>query len=184
MRRNILTKALAAAMIMGMIVPGAAYAEETIKLTVPYIGMDQEAIDKAYETAQQEGTEVDYDVMVNIHFVENVAEKYPNYEVEWVDWGWAEELDQKQRALFTAGTSPDIVVGETFMPTYAREGLLEPLPEDIAEAVNPSFLLYDQDGNAVALAWGASVFILSYNIDILEKFGYTEEDAQIGRAHV
>ena len=96
--------------------------------------------------------------------------------MEYVDWGWGETLDQKQRALFAAGSAPDIVAGETFIPSYAAEGLLEPLPQEIVDLVNPSFLVYDNDGNAVAVAYKTSIFIIFYNKALLEQCGYSEND--------
>ena len=94
--------------------------------------------------------------------------------VEFVDWGWAEALDQRQRSMIAAGDIPDVVVGEIFMPTYANEGILYPLPQDIVDAVNPSFMVFDNDGNAVAVAHRATAFMLFYNRDLLEAAGFSQ----------
>ena len=105
-----------------------------------------------------------------------MLKNYPEYDVEYVDWGWAETLDEKQRALFAAGSAPDIVAGETFMPTYANEGILETLPDDIVQSVNPTFLLHDADGNAVGVAYKTSIFLMFYNKDLLSAAGLDPEN--------
>lgn len=100
-----------------------------------------------------------------------IEKEYPNYEVEYLDWGWAETLDQKQRAAITAGDPPSVVAGETFMPTYANSGILEPLPQDIVDMVNPSFLIKDKNGVPMAVAHKASIFMLFYNKKLLAEAG-------------
>lgn len=147
-------------------------SDEKIHLIVPKVGYNADQI--ATANAKEGGPT--YEDKYYMTVTENIAKNLPEYEMEYVDWGWAETLDQKQRSLFAAGSAPDIVAGETFIPAYASEGLLEPLPQDIVDLVNPSFLVYDNDGKAVAVAYKTSIFMLFYNKDILEKCGYTEED--------
>ncbi|HPU16197.1 MAG TPA: extracellular solute-binding protein, partial [Polymorphobacter sp.] len=83
--------------------------------------------------------------------------------------------DQKQRAAITAGDPPSVVAGETFMPTYANSGILEPLPQDIVDAVNPSFLIKDKNGVPMAVAHKASIFMLFYNKKLLADAGLDPE---------
>lgn len=145
---------------------------EKIHLTVPKVGYNQDQINTA--NAKEGGPT--YEDKYYMTVTENIAKNLPDYEMEYVDWGWGETLDQKQRALFAAGSAPDIVAGETFIPSYAAEGLLEPLPQEIVDLVNPSFLVYDADGNAVAVAYKTSIFMLFYNKALLEQCGYSEEE--------
>ena len=84
-------------------------------------------------------------------------------------------MDQKQRAAITAGDPPSVVAGETFMPTYANSGILEPLPQDIVDAVNPSFLIKDKNGVPMAVAHKASIFMLFYNKKLLADAGLDPE---------
>ncbi|MCL2217863.1 MAG: extracellular solute-binding protein, partial [Defluviitaleaceae bacterium] len=94
------------------------------------------------------------------------------------DWGWAETLDTAQRTRIAAGDVPHIVGGEVFMPVYAAEGILYPLPQDIVDSVVPSALLHDNNGVPVAvIGGGGSVFMLFYNRDILEAAGFSNPPA-------
>jgi len=151
--------------------PPEAEPDEPITLVAPKIGLndDQLAVEEAAEGGLSEGA------LYYIAVMDTIAEEYPNYEMEYVDWGWAETLDQKQRALITSGDVPDIVAGETFIPTYAMEGILEPLPQDIVDMVNPSFMVYDADGVPVAVAQKSAVFMLFYNKDLMAQAGLDPE---------
>ena len=180
MRRRILAMVLGTALVASALsgcgaAGGAAKDGGKVKLTIPYLGIteaEQETIDKnlAEGKVMTGENKMDQKVMAAL------AEKYPDYEIEYVDWGWSEALDQKQRSLIAAGSTPDLIAGETFIPTYALEGILEPLPQDIVDAVYPSVLQYDADGKAVAVAQQTSTFMLWYNLDLVEQCGYTEED--------
>lgn len=100
-----------------------------------------------------------------------VEKKYPEYKVNWEDWGWAEQLDQKQRINLMSGNAPDLVHGEFFMPGYANMDLLEPLPKDISDVCNPNMLLKNSKGEVVAIAASGSLFQLFYNKDVLKQAG-------------
>jgi multiple sugar transport system substrate-binding protein len=52
-----------------------------------------------------------------------------------LNWGWAEQLTQKQMNAFLAGTGPDVLVGETQMPGFAFNGYLLPFPDALAAKV-------------------------------------------------
>jgi len=141
---------------------------ERITLTIPYIGM----CDDRFAAAEAAGELDNYDNRYHIALRAAIEADFPQFDVNFVDWGWAESLDQQQRSLIAAGDAPDLVAGEIFMPTYASEGILEPLPQDIVDLVNPSFLIFDPDGNAVAVAIKAAPFMLFYNRDITEAAGF------------
>ena len=55
--------------------------------------------------------------------------------VEIQDWGWAEELIQKEVNAFLAGEGPEVIVGETQMPGFAAKGYLEEFPAEFAQKV-------------------------------------------------
>jgi len=140
---------------------------EKIKLSGPQLGYNDDQI----ATAQaKEGGLTPFDEYY-IAVRKTIEEEYPNYEVEYLDWGWAETLDQKQRAALSAGDPPSVVAGETFMPTYANSGILEPLPQDIVDSVNPSFLVKDFNGVPMAVAHKSSIFMLFYNKKLLADAG-------------
>jgi len=65
----------------------------------------------------------------------NEKMKEKNIVLKTEDWGWGEPLIQKQTAGFLAKNIPDIIVGETQMPGFAQQGLLEPFPDDMADYI-------------------------------------------------
>lgn len=108
-----------------------------------------------------------------------VTKQYPDYQVDYQNWGWAEDLDKKQRAAILSGSVPDIVHGEIFMPIYASEDILTPLPDDIVNAVNPNFLIKNKNGEPVAVSPKGNVFLLFYNKDLLNQAGIDAESVQL-----
>ncbi len=148
---------------------------EKIHLIAPKTGMTEEQIQLEKDNAARENKELSQATQFYIGITEKIAEQYPNYEMEYVDWGWAETLDQKQRALILSGSAPSLVAGETFMPVYASSGMLEPLPQDIVDKVNSSFLIYDPQGRPVSVAYKSSVFLLFYNKTLMKDAGLDPE---------
>ena len=143
-----------------------------IVLTVPYLGLTDEQIELA-ESLDEMDTPYNR-FMYGLRREAESAMEEQGAEVEFVDWGWAESLDAQQRSLIAAGDAPDIVVGEIFMPTYAAEDILQPLPQDIVDSVNPSFLVFNDNDEPVAVAARASVFLLFYNRELLEAVGFDD----------
>jgi len=141
-----------------------------ITLTVPYLGLTDEQIELAESLGEMDTPYNRF--MYGLRREAETAMAAQGADVEFVDWGWAESLDAQQRSLIAAGDAPDIVVGEIFMPTYAAEDILQPLPQDIVDSVNPSFLVFNDAGEPVAVAARASVFSLFYNRDLLEAAGF------------
>lgn len=144
---------------------------EKIKLSGTNLGYNDDQI--AAAEAKEEGLSPYDEYYIAVR--RTIEKEYPNYEVEYLDWGWAETLDQKQRAAITAGDPPSVVSGETFMSTYANSGILEPLPQDIVDMVNPSFLIKDKNGVPMAVAHKASIFMLFYNKKLLADAGLDPE---------
>jgi len=149
---------------------GSGGADGEIHLVVPYLGLTDDQIAVAESLGEMDTPYNRF--MYGLRRAAETAMADQGAEVEFVDWGWAESLDQRQRSLIAAGDAPDIVVGEIFMPTYAAEDILLPLPQDIVDTVNPSFLIFNDNGEAVAVAARASVFSLFYNRDLLEAAGF------------
>lgn len=154
-------------------VDGVAEASgEDIRLTIPMLGITDQQIEAAESMGNIDEPYNQVGIKTREIIEDKFSEQHDNVEVEFVDWGWAESLDQQQRSMIAAGDIPDLVAGEIFMPTYAMEDILEPLPQDIVDMVNPSFLIHNNDDEAVAVATRASVFMLFYNRDILEAAGF------------
>lgn len=142
-----------------------------IKLVAPQVGINATQLATAKKNAETAGTDLAPGDQYHIAVTNSIAKDYPNYDMDYVDWGWGEQLDQKQMTLLASGQAPDIVAGETFIPTYASQGILSPLPQDIVDSVNPSFLVYDSDKKPVAVSYKSSVFMLFYNKDLMKKAG-------------
>jgi len=106
---------------------------------------------------------------------EEGEKKFANVTWEWNDWGWAEALDQKQRASISAGTPPSNVAGEAFIPSYINAKILQEIPEWVLEDINESFIAKGSDGKAYCIAYKTSTFMLFYNKDLLSKAGLDPE---------
>ena len=148
---------------------GAAADDGVIRMDIQLLGLTDAQMDVYRERGDlYETSGPAFDLAVR-----RAIEAMPGVEVNFVDWGWAETLDTAQRTRIAAGDPPHIVGGEVFMPTYAMEGILYPLPQDIVNSVVPSALLHDPQGVPVAvIGGGGSVFMLFYNRDILEAAGF------------
>ncbi len=106
---------------------------------------------------------------------EKIEAAYPNVTFEWNDWGWAEALDQKQRAAISAGTPPTNIAGEAFIPSYINAGILQEVPADIIEGINKSFIAWGEDGKPYGIAFKTSTFMLFYNKDLFTAAGLDPE---------
>jgi multiple sugar transport system substrate-binding protein len=107
----------------------------------------------------------------------NDAVKAKGFELVYDDWGWAESLMQKQTLAFLAEDGADIMIGETQMPGYAKDGLLKPFPEDIANYIRANLLPaaykpMEFNGQIYGVATQPSVSLLVYNQAIInDVFG-------------
>jgi multiple sugar transport system substrate-binding protein len=100
------------------------------------------------------------------------AEKmFPDVNWNWVDWGWAETLDAKQRSMIAAGTPPTMMAGEGFFPAYAESGMLQEVPASVLQGLNKTLVYYGIDGKPYGVAMKSSPFMLFYNKELLRKAG-------------
>jgi multiple sugar transport system substrate-binding protein len=113
-----------------------------------------------------------------LDYLTTLAEVSAEKGVEWVglDWGWAEQLTQKQMNAFLAETGPDVLVGETQMPGFAFNGYLLPFPADLEQKVRDTVVKgaygpMEVDGQIYGLATYPGVNVLFWNKDILRKAG-------------
>lgn len=96
------------------------------------------------------------------------------YKLESLSWGWADQLTSKLNAAFLAKSGPDVIVGETQMPQYAKAGNLEPFPDDLADYIreNCSYAAYadmEFDGKIYGVCLTPSICVLTWNKDILSQ---------------
>ncbi|MBU5672782.1 extracellular solute-binding protein [Paenibacillus brevis] len=105
-----------------------------------------------------------------------------NITVKMEDWGWGEQLIQKQTAGFLAKNIPDIIVGETQMPGFAQQGLLEPFPDDMAQEIRDNvapaaWKPMEYDGKIYGFASQPGVSSLFWNKKLVKEAGLDPEKA-------
>lgn len=105
-----------------------------------------------------------------------------NITVKMEDWGWGEQLIQKQTAGFLAKNIPDIIVGETQMPGFAQQGLLEPFPDDMAQEIRnniapAAWKPMEYDGKIYGFASQPGVSSLFWNKKLVKEAGLDPEKA-------
>lgn len=105
-----------------------------------------------------------------------------NIEVKMEDWGWGEALIQKQTAGFLAKNTPDIIVGETQMPGFAQQGLLEPFPDDMASEIrenvsDAAWKPMEYNGKIYGIAAQPGVSSLFWNKELVKQAGLDPDKA-------
>lgn len=108
--------------------------------------------------------------------------KEKDINVTMEDWGWGEALVQKQTAGFLAKNIPDVIVGETQMPGFAQQGLLEPFPDDLANEIrqnvaDAAWKPMEYDGKIYGLAAQPGVSSLFWNKNLVKQAGLDPEKA-------
>jgi Maltose-binding periplasmic proteins/domains len=108
--------------------------------------------------------------------------KAKNISIKYEDWGWAEQLIQKQTAAFLAKNVPDLIVGETQMAGFAQQGLLEPFPDDLANEIrqktaDAAWKPMEYEGKIYGLAAQPGVSSLFWNKKLVEEAGLDPEKA-------
>lgn len=108
--------------------------------------------------------------------------KSKNITVKTEDWGWGEPLIQKETAGFLAKNIPDVIVGETQMPGFALQGLLEPFPDDMAaeirETIAPAaWKPMEVDGKIYGFASQPGVNSLFWNKKLVKEAGIDPDKA-------
>ncbi len=128
--------------------------------------------------------EVERETEWKIEYIRTLAEVTAEKGVMWegVDWGWAEQLTQRQLNAFLAGQGPDILVGETQMPGFAFKGYLEPFPPELAakvraEVVPGAYGPMRVDGEIYGIATYPGVNVLFWNKDLLREAGLDPDRA-------
>lgn len=101
---------------------------------------------------------------------------------EGVDWGWGDQLTQRQLNAILAGQGPDLFVGEVQMPGFARQGYLEPFPPELAarvrnEVVPGAYGPMEIDGEIYGIATFPGVNVLFWNKDLLRQAGLDPDRA-------
>jgi multiple sugar transport system substrate-binding protein len=108
--------------------------------------------------------------------------KSQNISIKTEDWGWGEPLIQKETAGFLAKNVPDIIVGETQMPGFAMQGLLEPFPDDMAAEIRDNIAPaawkpMEVDGKIYGFAAQPGVNSLFWNKKLVREAGIDPDKA-------
>jgi len=170
----------------------ADHGEDTIKLTaildssavLTNFDSPEEALE-AYEnnisTGQIQDTAQNRATKENLLLLKDFADQN-KVELTSVDWGWGDTLTQKLSASFLAKEGPDIIIGETQMPGFAKQGYLEPFPEELAQKIRQnlnaaSWKSMEYEGKLYGVALEPSSAILVWNKNILKESGLDPEKA-------
>lgn len=99
-----------------------------------------------------------------------------------VEWGWGNALTQKLMASFLAKEGPDLIIGETQLPGFAREGYLEPFPDELAnrirnELASAAWKPMEFKGKLYGVALEPSATILVWNKKIAKEAGLDPDKA-------
>jgi ABC-type glycerol-3-phosphate transport system substrate-binding protein len=106
-----------------------------------------------------------------------MGDRMPNVTLQFKDMGWDEVLRQNLVTGLLGGTAPDIIVNESFIQPYARQGAYLPLDDPLEEAGILSNLIPGTYANAVAdgKIYGISVmtgvFAFESNPNVVEEAG-------------
>lgn len=144
---------------------------------------EKELKDKGLDTSYTPGKQFPADAF-GLHYQKFIYEqlKEKNISVKTEDWGWGEPLIQKQTAGFLAKNMPDIIIGETQMPGFAQQGLLEPFPDDLANDIRASvadaaWKPMEFNGKIYGLASQPGVSSLFWNKALVKQAGLDPDKA-------
>lgn len=103
-------------------------------------------------------------------------------------WGWGDSLTNKLQSAFFAKDTPDLVIGETQMPSFAQKGYLQEFPEDLSNYIKENCLSLSYapmtiDGKIYGVALAPSVTVLLWNKDMLARAGVSQSIIDNGPAN-
>lgn len=149
-----------------LVVIGTISAQEEVTLVIwGEGGISQCAADMNADTCTPYGRTV----------IEGWQAAHPEIKLQIEDHGWDEELRQNIVTAQLGGTAPDIITGESFMPSLVANGSLAPLDisADVMDNQLPGPLLpvTDAEGTVYGIAAFTAVFALEVNADVVRKAG-------------
>ncbi len=178
-------KRVARALPVLLLVAGLAFAAPTkIQVTMEGYAGDFGTIDQIQTKLKAviDKGGIPADQMENtkwkLQYLNTLADVTASKGVTWegLDWGWAEQLIQKQMNAFLAGTGPDVLVGETQIPGFAFNGYLLPFPDKLAQKVRDTvvkgaYMPMEVNGKIYGIATYPGVNALFWNKDLVQKAG-------------
>lgn len=116
--------------------------------------------------------------------VENFKEQYPNIKLQFIENGWGDALYQ-QNSLYVRNwlqggeMAVDIMIGETYMGYFAKNGVFAELDNSMfAEVLEGSYADMVVDGKIYGVPMCTGIVGLQYNKAILAEAGIAEEDME------
>jgi ABC-type glycerol-3-phosphate transport system substrate-binding protein len=151
--------------ILLVVLAGTVAAQDEITLVIWGEGGLTNCIDMMADTCGAYGRTI----------IEGWQAAHPNIKLQLENHGWDEELRQNIVTAQLGGTAPDIITGESFMPSLVANGSLAPLDisEDVRENLVPGPLLpvTGVDGTVYGVAAFTAVFALEVNADVVRQAG-------------
>ena len=147
----------------------------------PDSGYPEDFLPEAKEALERNGTGANgvmqYYVTKAIHNY-NIEEN--NVHLNYLNWGWGDSLTQKLSTAFVSQMGPSIIVGESQMPGYAKDGLLTPFPDELAQwcrdnLVPAAYKAMEFDGKIYGVTPYPSVPMLFWNKAVLRNAGIEEK---------
>ncbi len=120
-------------------------------------------------------------IMKNLTTIRDLMDEQ-NIQLKALEWGWGEPLTQKETAAFLANDGPDVIMGETQMPGFAQNGLLEPFPSELADyvrnnIVDAAWKPMEFNGEIYGVATDPGINVLFWNKQLLKDAGLDPEKA-------
>ena len=98
-------------------------------------GHTYQAINTAVSASASRSLATDITLAIHNYNIEN-----NNIHPYFINWGWDGGLQTQINLAFAAGSGPDIITGEAFMPLHMMNGNLRPFPDDLAEHIRATVL--------------------------------------------
>ncbi len=104
-----------------------------------------------------------------------VAESFPQVELEWENTDWGTTFSSTLRARLSVGDVPDIIVGKAQdAVVYAKTGLLAAIPENVLQCIDER---YRSDTSVDTVTYGAVYNVayqgIIYNKNMFWRYGLT-----------
>lgn len=150
------------AALASILVIGAAYGQETVRVVFPYYSSETAPFFEAV--------------------VEGFEAEYPDIDIELTEVNW-DTLLQKLTTDIAGGQAPDVaVIGTRWLTDFVNQGVAEPLEphlsDDIFDRFIPAFLGPSElEGATYGLPMAASARAMFYNAALLERAGVDDPPA-------
>ena len=117
----------------------------------------------------------------------NINVKNNGLRINYQDWGWADSLTQKLTTAFVSGSGPSVIIGESQITQYAKDGLLKAFPDELAayvreHCIGAAYREMEVNGKIYGVQFMPSVTMMFWNKTILRRAGVEEQIVEHGPA--